>query len=76
MSVTRGRTGRFLMACAASVSLLGGAAAAQTPSFRDRPPEDEVIYFVLPDRFENGDASNDEGGFGGDRLTHGFDPTH
>ena len=76
MSATKGRTGRFLMACAAGASLLAGAAAAQTPSFRDRPPEDEVIYFVLPDRFENGDPSNDEGGFGGDRLTHGFDPTH
>ena len=41
----------------------------------DRPPEDEVIYFVLPDRFENGDESNDHGGIDGDRLDHGFDPT-
>ena len=43
---------------------------------RDRLPEDEVIYFVLPDRFENGDIKNDRGGIKGDRLTHGFDPTH
>src|SRR5678815_4022294 len=50
-----------------------GAAAAD---FRDRLPEDEVIYFVLPDRFENGDPSNDRGGLSGDRLTTGFDPTH
>ena len=38
-------------------------------------PEDEVIYFVLPDRFENGDPSNDRGGLSGDRLATGFDPT-
>lgn len=42
----------------------------------DRLPEDEVIYFLLPDRFENGDIKNDMGGIKGDRLTHGFDPTH
>ena len=41
-----------------------------------RLPENEVIYFVLPDRFENGDVENDRGGISGDRLTHGFDPTH
>lgn len=42
----------------------------------DRRPEDEIIYFVLPDRFENGDTSNDTGGIEGGRLDHGFDPTH
>ncbi|MDZ4306928.1 alpha-amylase family glycosyl hydrolase [Allopontixanthobacter sp.] len=45
-------------------------------SFRDRLPEDEVIYFVLPDRFANGDNSNDLGGYPADRLTSGFDPEH
>jgi len=44
-------------------------------SYRDRLPEDEVIYFVLPDRFENGDPNNDAGGLKGDRLVTGFDPT-
>ncbi len=48
----------------------------QAQSYRDRLPEDEVIYFLLPDRFENGDARNDKGGIKGDRLKHGFDPTH
>ncbi len=43
---------------------------------RDRLPEDEIIYFVLPDRFENGDPKNDTGGIKGDRMKHGFDPTH
>jgi glycosidase len=50
--------------------------AWSAPDFRARPPEDEVVYFVLPDRFENGDVSNDQGGLAGDRLTTGFDPTH
>ena len=42
----------------------------------DRPAEDEIVYFVLPDRFENGDSANDRGGWRGGRLDHGFDPTH
>ena len=48
-------------------------AAAQ--DYRARLPQDEVIYFVLPDRFANGDPSNDRGGLKGDRSTTGFDPT-
>ena len=50
--------------------------SAEAQSYRDRPPEDEVIYFVLPDRFENADAKNDRGGIKGDRLKTGFDPAH
>ena len=46
-----------------------------TESFRDRLPSEEIVYFVLPDRFENGDTSNDTGDFTGDRLTTGYDPT-
>ena len=45
-------------------------------SFRERLPEEEIVYFVLPDRFANGDASNDRGGLSGGPLDHGFDPTH
>lgn len=41
----------------------------------ERLPQDEIVYFMLPDRFENGDMSNDVGGFPGGRLDHGFDPT-
>lgn len=55
------------------------AALAATPaaaqSYRDRLPEDEVLYFLLPDRFENGDPANDRGGLKGDRLKTGYDPT-
>jgi hypothetical protein len=37
---------------------------------------DEFFYFVLPDRFENGDPSNDRGGSAvDDPLVHGFLPT-
>ncbi|MBY0283091.1 MAG: alpha-amylase [Sphingomonas sp.] len=54
------------------------AATAAVPAiaqdYRARLPEDEVIYFVLPDRFENGDPANDRGGLSGDRLKTGFDP--
>jgi glycosidase len=50
------------------------AATAQT-DYRARLPQDEVIYFLLPDRFENGDTSNDHGGLTGDRLKTGYDPT-
>lgn len=59
---------------------VGAVATASTPSslesIRSRAPEREVIYFMLPDRFENGDPSNDRGGLKGDRLRTGFDPTH
>ncbi|MCG3041782.1 pullulanase-type alpha-1,6-glucosidase [Streptomyces sp. S1A] len=36
----------------------------------------EQFYFVLPDRFADGDRSNNRGGLEGDRLTTGYDPTH
>ena len=51
------------------------ATSASPGNFRAREPEDEVIYFVMPDRFENGDPSNDRGGMSGGRLTTGYDPT-
>lgn len=35
----------------------------------------ETFYFVMTDRFANGDPSNDTGGITGDRLAHGLDPT-
>ena len=54
---------------------LAAQPAAKT-SFRARTPDQEVIYFVLPDRFDNGDPSNDRGGLTGDRLVTGYDPTH
>ncbi len=49
--------------------------SARAENFHTRLPQDEVIYFLLPDRFENGDITNDKGGLTGDRLTTGYDPT-
>jgi glycosidase len=60
------------MAMAALASTAAAAAAAET--YLDRSPEEEIVYFVLPDRFENGDPANDRGGLAGDRLRTGFDP--
>ncbi len=69
---------RILLAIAASVLVptTVNAAAPAHANYRARLPEDEVIYFLLPDRFENGDPSNDRGGLTGDRLATGYDPTH
>lgn len=36
---------------------------------------DQQFYFVMTDRFANGDRTNDRGGLTGDRLTTGYDPT-
>ncbi len=59
-----------------ALSALALVAAASAPdAYRARLPQDEVIYFVMPDRFENGDPSNDRGGLSGDRLNTGFDPS-
>ncbi|HEY0925244.1 alpha-amylase family glycosyl hydrolase [Brevundimonas sp.] len=73
----RPRTARTLL-LSAILAATAGTAVAQTPSaeaLRQRPPEDEVIYFLLPDRFANGDSANDSGGLTGDRLVTGYDPT-
>jgi glycosidase len=59
-----------------ALALLAGSTAVSAADYRARLPQDEVIYFLLPDRFENGDAGNDRGGLAGDRLATGFDPTH
>ncbi|HEX6248585.1 MAG TPA: alpha-amylase family glycosyl hydrolase, partial [Nocardioidaceae bacterium] len=40
-----------------------------------QPTTRENFYFVMADRFANGDESNDTGGLDGDRMQHGFDPT-
>jgi pullulanase-type alpha-1,6-glucosidase len=85
--VTRKRTAVALAAalCAALVPAVPAAAAPRPPA----PPSDralaaeparqdltrEQFYFVLPDRFANGDTSNDRGGLTGSRTQTGFDPT-
>ncbi len=59
-----------------ALGLMSLATPSVAESFRDRLPQDEVIYFLLPDRFENGDLANDKGGLKGGRLQTGYDPTH
>ncbi|MEJ8634590.1 pullulanase-type alpha-1,6-glucosidase [Streptomyces sp. MS2.AVA.5] len=70
--------------CAALVPAAPVAAETKAPG----PPSDarlaaeparhdltrEQFYFVLPDRFANGDAANDRGGLQGGRLDTGYDP--
>jgi pullulanase-type alpha-1,6-glucosidase len=36
----------------------------------------ERYYFVMADRFANGDPANDRGGLSGDKLKTGYDPTN
>ncbi|MFD3530841.1 pullulanase-type alpha-1,6-glucosidase [Streptomyces sp. NPDC058664] len=71
--------------CATLAPAVPAAAAPRPPA----PPSDralaaeparqdltrEQFYFVLPDRFANGDTSNDRGGLTGSRTQTGFDPT-
>ncbi|MEU3506080.1 alpha-amylase family glycosyl hydrolase, partial [Streptomyces hundungensis] len=65
------------------------AGCPPTPAPRPAPPGDarlaaeparhdatrEQFYFVLPDRFADGDSSNNQGGLAGSRLETGYDPT-
>ncbi|WP_315097161.1 pullulanase-type alpha-1,6-glucosidase [uncultured Cellulomonas sp.] len=39
------------------------------------PGANQQFYFVMTDRFADGDDANDTGGLAGDRLATGFDPT-
>ena len=64
-----------LLALAAILATAAAPALAQD-QYRARLPQDEIIYFLLPDRFENGEPRNDRGGIAGGRLQTGFDPAH
>jgi len=82
MATRRGRKNRLALLLGAMAMASVTPVAAQildeniaNGGYRARLPQDEVIYFLLPDRFANGDAANDRGGLSGDRLTTGYDPT-
>ena len=56
-------------------ALLVGCDRGADADYLTRPLQDEVFYFVLPDRFANGSPANDHGAPAG--PSHGgFDPTH
>ncbi|MCX4677772.1 pullulanase-type alpha-1,6-glucosidase [Streptomyces sp. NBC_01433] len=88
MSRTTLRRGAVAALCAALLPVVPAASAAASPR-PPAPPSDaalareparhdltrEQFYFVLPDRFANGDSSNDRGGLTGSRLDTGYDPT-
>ncbi|WP_057830453.1 alpha-amylase family glycosyl hydrolase [Colwellia sp. TT2012] len=63
----------------ANEAKLTAKAAALAP-YQQRAFQDEVFYFVLPDRFYNGDSSNDLGAGANDKKRAvsrgGFDKTH
>ena len=64
---------KFIAATLAAALMVAPALARQA-DYRQRAPSEEVVYFVLPDRFANGDPANDRGGLRGGRLETGFDP--
>ncbi|HYB64649.1 MAG TPA: alpha-amylase family glycosyl hydrolase [Steroidobacteraceae bacterium] len=65
---------RRRLALVAVLLLAAAPAAGAAPSYLERPPEQEIIYFLLPDRFARSDAQP-EPARGGDRLVTGYDPT-
>ncbi|MGI5249938.1 pullulanase-type alpha-1,6-glucosidase [Actinacidiphila glaucinigra] len=83
----RGAAAVAVAALAAAFAVPASAPAAQAAA-PPPPPSDaalaaraarhdltrEQFYFVLPDRFANGDRSNDRGGLTGTRLSTGYDP--
>ncbi|MER5845524.1 pullulanase-type alpha-1,6-glucosidase [Streptomyces sp. NPDC002012] len=82
------RRGVVAAICAALLPVVPAASASAAPR-PPGPPSDarlaaeparhdltrEQFYFVMPDRFANGDTSNDRGGLTGSRLETGYDPT-
>ncbi|TRX58072.1 alpha-amylase family glycosyl hydrolase [Thalassomonas sp. M1454] len=49
--------------------------STQLPHYLERDIRDEVFYFVMPDRFQNGDTSNDNGSKTLVESQGGFDKT-
>ena len=70
------RAGGFIqvqVSSESSVLMAGDEGLALTT--RVGPSARDVVYFVMVDRFANGDPSNDTGAGGSGPLVHGFDPT-
>lgn len=79
----------MLLAVALTAAALGAVSPLPAAAAAPAPPSDRAVagqadrhdltreqyYFVLPDRFANGDQGNDTGGITGTRMQNGFDPT-
>lgn len=63
----------LLVAWALAASLACAEDALFEPSVRS-PRQHEVIYFLMPDRFADGNPENNHGGFTGGTAKSGFDP--
>jgi glycosidase len=88
-ALAAGVAGALVAVATAAVAVTSGApAVARAPAppagaaldALAQPPArtsiaSQRIYFVMPDRYANGDPSNDRGGRSGGRSTTGFDPT-
>lgn len=61
-----------ILACA---PLLRAASQAVSVPRYTHPGAGQTVYFVLTDRFSNGNPANDTGGLGGGPEQNGFDPT-
>ena len=77
---------RRFVSVLAALAALGGIIAAAGSSGGNSPVglsawpsqsslASQRIYFVMPDRYANGDTSNDTGGLSGSREVTGYDPT-
>jgi glycosidase len=88
--VSRSRRGALLGAIVVGLLLVGSGSASQQATPKPptgaalealaQPPTysafaSQRIYFVMPDRYANGDPSNDRGGLTGARSVTGYDPT-
>ncbi|WP_328852125.1 pullulanase-type alpha-1,6-glucosidase [Micromonospora globbae] len=71
---TRGSAGTDPLAATGAVQWRDEPSAAELLAAGDDDARAEQFYFVLPDRFANGDPRNDRGGLAGDRLRTGYDP--
>jgi len=67
----------LLFSCLASLASMRAEESSGTPAGLPRfrhPGSGQVYYFVLPDRFANGNPENDRAGLPGGRDVDGFDP--
>ena len=63
-----------LLTLATGLAVAARSADQPIPRFT-HPGAGQTFYFVLTDRFANGNPANDTGALSGDAESHGFDPT-